>query len=236
MENNSLSLSALLDQLAGLAVFEFTLLGDYIWKSPNLIDHENEVEMQKLPVYYPDNPEAASYRWAYESLKLNAVFPYLIAVGNLFTAVSLFEFYMLQFVHALAGHSGNPINSVKGQGVKRCFYYLRELELAPETLALYEQVQATLKIRNCLMHASGILSWSRENEEVRRICTTGSYLRPEDRHREGKGRKSDGDLTIVKSAFGDRLQVTNMYSFIASSYLRDYFRAMCAAAKDKLCK
>ena len=64
-------------------------------------------------------------RWRRESEKLTRVFPYLIAVGNLFSVVSLFESYLLLLGGKLQDHSGIPLGSVKGQGVTRLFNYFK---------------------------------------------------------------------------------------------------------------
>ena len=163
MNDVSLTLSGQLDELAIYARIEFEGVSDYIWKDPRLIEHETELELQKLPLYFPNDPQIAALRWHRESEKLTRVFPYLIAAGNLFSVVSLFESYLLLLGGNLQNHSGIPLDSVKGQGATRLFNYFKKIiKLPPDAVPLYEQVQAAVKIRNCLAHASGMLAWSRE--------------------------------------------------------------------------
>jgi hypothetical protein len=90
-------------------------------------------------------------------------------------------------------------------------------------LQLSTQVDAALKIRNCLMHASGLLAHSRDAEELRRILKSGTFLLRE--HRKEKGL-----LRIVETGVGQRLQVANDYPWLLSSYLRDFFLDLCQLA------
>jgi len=219
-----------LEELAERASQEFSDAADYIWKSPRLITHETELELKKLPAYFPNDPDHAKIRWQFESDKLKRVFPYLIAIGNLFSVVSLFESYLLLFANEIERRTGKPISSVRGHGVNRLFNYFRELGLALEKVENYHQVQAAIKIRNCLAHASGLLKWSREAQELKRIQKSGSYLSKEHRkRRETSGGEYD-EVQVVTSGLGERLQVNNEYAFIVTSYLSEFFIGTCQLA------
>ena len=162
--------------------------------------------------------------------KLHHTFPYLIAVGNLFTAMSLFESYLLLLAAELQTSTGTPVQDVKGQGISRLFKYLRSVGLAPERIALYDQVQAATRVRNCFMHSSGILSWSRDHHELRRLQASGSYLSPKHRKMRRAKEGTFDELSIKSSALGDRLVVNNQYAWVLCGYLRDYFVAICTEA------
>ena len=84
-----------LGELEWKAVHELNDVSDYIYKSPRLLKHERTLEQQKLDAYFPDGGINADIRWRYESKKLNETFPRLIAVGNLFAVLSIFENYVL---------------------------------------------------------------------------------------------------------------------------------------------
>lgn len=100
----------------------------------------------------------------------------------------------------------------------------------PERSPLHEQVQAAIKIRNCLAHASGMLAWSRENDELRKIQSTGAYLSPQHRKmRMDKGREFD-EVLVGESALGDRLIVDNKYCHVLCSYLHTYYSELCEVA------
>ena len=101
-------------------------------------------------------------------------------------------------------------------------------------MPLYEQVQAALKIRNCLAHASGMLAWFHEEKELRRIQSRATYFSREHRNRQIAKDGTFDEILITQSAMGDRLEVKNEYSFVVSSYLREYFVALCGAAKERL--
>ena len=226
----NLNLSDQLQNLGVRAEREFVDISDFIWKAPRLIDHERKLELSKLDSYFPNHPELKEWRWEMESHKLDHTFPYLIAVGNLFSVVSLFESYLLLLAGELQPHVTVQLRDVKGQGVSRLFKFFRSAGMSPERTPLYEQVQAAIKIRNCLTHASGMLDWSRENDDLRKIQSTGAYLSPEHRQmRLDKGQGFD-EVLLGKSALGDRLIVDNQYCHVLCSYLHTYFSALCASA------
>jgi hypothetical protein len=217
----------ILETLSKGAYREFNDVSDYIWKSPNLIHHETKVEVEKLKEYFPNNFEGAKIRWRFESQKLNNVFPYLIAVGNLFNVLSLFESYLLLLASEIEKSTNVSINSIRGQGINRLFNYFRRLGIDLEQIEPYHQVQVAIKVRNCLVHASGLLAWSREEKELKRIKKSNSFLSKQHRNlRQTQGSAFD-EITIVASSLGDRLQIKNEYALVVSWYLRDFFAGLC---------
>lgn len=229
--NSNSGLSDKLQQLSAGAQSEFTDVSDFIWKAPRLIHHERELELSKLDDYFQNYPELRERRWKMESRKLDLTFPYLIAVGNLFSTLSLFESYLLLLVGELQKYTTVQVHDVKGQGVSRLFKFIRLVGVIPEQVSLHEQVQASIKIRNCLTHVSGILAWSRENDDLIRIQRTASYLSPEHKKmRLERGGKFD-DVLVVESALGDRLIIKNEYCHTLCSYLRSYFSGLCEIAR-----
>lgn len=206
---------------------EFSDIADYIWKAPRLLDHEREVELDKLPEFYPKDPETAEERWRRESRKLDSIFPYLIATGNLFSVTSLFEAYLILLAQDLEKSTGVSISSARGQGASRIFNYLKLIGIKFSSVELYHQMDAALQIRNCLVHASGILSWSRYENELRRIQKSGVFLSPDHRSRRNANKGEINEVQIVESHLGDRIQITNKYSWLACWYFRDYFMGLC---------
>jgi len=216
-----------IESLCNRAYREFCEATDFIWKSPNLIKHETEVELKKLVTYFPDNPKAQRARWDYHSSKLNNTFPYMIAAGNLFTILSLFESYLLSLAINLQSHTVRKVSDEKGQGIIRIFSYLKTLGLTPSNIPLYQQVQAAIMVRNCFAHASGILSWSRDESKLRKLLESGHYLSPDHRRMRVRNNQPFDELSIATFALGDRVAASNEYAWIVSSYIRDYFSMLC---------
>ncbi len=147
-----------------------------------------------------------------------------MSAGNVFTVVSLFETYLLRLCLLIQALSGARLGDTKGQGIPRALEYLRHTGIEGTRLQLWTQVDAALKIRNCLMHASGFLTHSRDAKELRRILKSGTFL-PQ------KHRKNKGIIQIVETDLGQRLQIANEYPWLLSSYLRDFFWDLCQLAK-----
>jgi hypothetical protein len=222
-----------INKLANASYLEFLDISDYIWKTPNFIKKEIELEIEKLNLYYPENKEDQGIRWNHESRKLFKTFPYLNSSSNLFSVASIFEVYLLRLGHEIEIHNDKKLCDTRGQGSARVFKYLRELYVQPEELELWMQVQSAIKIRNCLVHACGILAWSRDEVEIRNIHKNKLFLSKEDReHREKKEFNSD-EVNILASDFGERLQINNMYPWLLSAYFRDFFVELCQLSLDK---
>ena len=159
------------ERLAASAYEEFNNLGDFIYKAPRLVKSERESELAKLERYFPNDSNLRDLRWQAESHNLDHVFPYLIATGNLFALLSLFESYLLALCVGIQSSSTVQIKDIHGTGVGRLFKFLGRLGVAAEDMSLHQQIQAAIKIRNCLIHASGVLSWSTNNEGLLKYST-----------------------------------------------------------------
>jgi hypothetical protein len=214
--------------LAKEAYLEFNDVADFIWKAPSLIEHQEEIERAKLREYFPNDIKKQSWRWWYESSKLKGIFPFLISVGNVFSVVSLFETDLLRLCLLVQGFSGVRLRDTKGQGVYRSLEYLRRMGVGTTHSQFSTPVDAALKIRNCLVHASGFLSYSREEEELKRIVKSRTFL--VGKHRNAK---DDDPVRIIQSDLGVRLHITNEYPWLLSMYLRDFFLELCRLAESR---
>jgi hypothetical protein len=225
-----------LEKLAQSAFNDFSNTADYIWKSPRLIEHETALEIQKLKDYYPNDPDSKRIRWQFEKRKLSSVFPHLIAIGNLFSVLSLFEMYLLLLANELSKVTSVNVKDTQGQGVYRMLKYLRNIGINTNDLEYYYEIQAAIKIRNCLIHISGFIDWAKDGDEIKRLCKNGSYLNKIHRQRRIEiGDKFD-EVELVPTKNGARLEINNNYSFIVTSYLRDYFLNLCKSAQDFIAK
>lgn len=224
-----------IERLRDQAFLEFDDVADFIWKAPRLIESERRLEAVKLDAYFPDDGGHRQHRKEMEQRKLDATFPYMIASGNLYALLSLFETYLLLLCGEIQNLTGKQLSDTKGQGVSKLLAYFKGCGVAPESQPLHDQVMAALKIRNCLMHASGMLSWSKDAPELRRIVKTMSFLSPEHRQRRKKHADRPPLVNVVSSSLGDRIVVQNIYSHVLCSYLIQYFMSLCETFNVAIC-
>jgi len=220
--------------LACIAHQEFADIADYIWKSPRLIESETKIEIEKLKAYFPltddsENDETAKrlrrMRWEHEERKLHGVFPTVMANGNLFTCLSVFETYCLMLCKSIERRSNKLLSDCKGSGISKFFRFLSKVPIDLDQLAFRAEVRSAIMIRNCLFHASGMLEWSRDSEELRKIVAARAYLSEYTRARIS-GREFT-DVEIVNGHLGEQLQVTNHYAHVVANYLKFHFTDMC---------
>jgi hypothetical protein len=228
-------------QLATAAYLEFGDIGDFIWKAPRFIDAERKLEIGKLDAYFPIVGDAdkdtfanklRTMRWADESHKLENVFPFMIASGNLFASVSVFETYCHRLCKEIERHSGLSLSATKGNGISRYFKFLTAVPIKLSDLSFREQVHAALLIRNCLFHASGLLEWSRNSEELRQIISHRRYWAEYTRKRVPEDDSTH--VAVREDADGPRIQITNNYVHTAAHYLKFHFIDLCKEA-EKVC-
>ena len=219
------------ESIENQAIQEFSDISDYIWKSTRLIDHETQLEKEKLRHYFPNDIKSNELRWKYESNKLNSIFPYLIAVGNLFNVLSVFESYLLLLSIEVEKHSSVKLKNIRGNGIKKMFNFFRQVELDIENISHFEQVNASIKIRNCFMHACGVLDWSKEDKELERIQKSLKHLSKEHRNDQLQKKDTDKILRIVNSPLGKKLELDNTYPFLLTNYLRCFFIEICQKAR-----
>jgi len=212
-------------ELAVFAQMDFNFSADYIWKAPTLIEALSEIEERKLKAFR--DPHRARELRRMEQLKLKALFPTFVAQGSLFLVCSLLESYVLQLAAEVQEILKHSLDRAAGSGITKWLTYLRRIGVDTSGIFLWPQVDAALKIRNCLAHAQGAIQLSKDETEIRRIVKSRTFLKAE--HRKRASTHPPVEVEIVKSALGDRLEITNGYSWLAASYLRDYFSDLCLA-------
>jgi len=220
------TLSARLDNFDSQERLHLDAAADYIWKAPKFLEMQERIELEKLEDY-ADYPAARDWRWEFESHRLYAVFPTLMATSNVFVVISLFEFYLLRLVMICRETTSVSPHNAAGQGVQQLLSYLRHLQVNTAEAEYWPQISAALKIRHCLMHASGLLLHSREEPELRRIVHSRTYLSQD--HRRSVP-EDERDVSIVTTPLGERLKVQNQYAWILATYVRDYLSALGRAA------
>ena len=218
--------------LASLASREFSDTLDFVWKSPRFLRDERGREMRKAIKYFPGDIRMSLLRWRHHKHRLNNVFPYLVATGNLFCVMSLFEVYMLRLARTLEEIVGKELKEASGQGVQRVLNFLRDCGIRTNEISLWPQIDAALKIRNCLAHADGLLQWSRDEQEIRRIARSGTFLKYQERAKKRTPQGEFYDVMIVSSDVGDRITISPLYAWLVTYYCRDYFIELCSMADN----
>jgi hypothetical protein len=213
------------------AMDEFGDVGDYIWKLPRFIEQETAREKDKLEAYVPltDDLEAnkkviywRKQRWDHESKKLLQLFPNLIATGNLYSCLAIFEAYCLRLSRLIERRSNLLVKDAKGRGVSKIFSFFKSAGIHHFDLAFVHQVEAALMVRNCLIHAEGLLSWDKDEKSLRRIINKGVFLSPNHQARRKKLNDVPDEVIIVSDEIGERVKISNDYPFVVMTYARGY--------------
>jgi hypothetical protein len=227
-----------LRELAFGADQEFADIADYIWKAPKFIESEIKIELKKLDAYFPltgasENDDTVNLlrrmRWQHESRKLGTIFPYVMANGNLFTALSVFESYCLMLCKVLEKRSSILLSDFAGSGISRYFKFLSRLPIDLNQLAFRSEVRSAIVIRNCLFHANGMLEWSRDKDELLKIVGARTFLSKYTRSKTSE--REAFDVGIVNTDLGDQLQITNNYSHVVTNHLKFHFIDLCKRAQ-----
>jgi hypothetical protein len=231
MNDQHQALHVLLGELEWNAFRDLNDIQDFIWKSPRLLAHETALEREKLATYFPDGGLNADIRWQNESKKLNETFPRLIAVGNLFSALSVFENYVLLLLKILQENVKDIPKQALGHGVAKHLEATKAYGVDPGGLKYYEQIRVAISIRNCLMHASGLLSAFGKAEALKAQVAQRRYMSSNTKSfQTERARPPSRDVVSVEaSELGDKLVITNDYSHTVCSYLREYFSALCGS-------
>lgn len=219
-------------------LIEFEHISDFIWKSHSLISQEKDREDEIYNLYTSEGSnnllEIADLRWEYESFKINQIFPYLINSSNLFTIISILEHNLLKLAKIVEElDSSILLENINGTGINKLFKYFRRRNINLEKIDKFAQIQASIKIRNCFFHASGILVWSKDTIELQNIIKNKTY------YTNGFGASFNNeeakkwDITIKESDLGQQLELTHNYTFILTSYVRDFLKELCHILGDK---
>jgi hypothetical protein len=156
------------------------------------------------------------------------VFPRLLANSNLLLAVSLLEFQTFRLTRIVVRRSAAP---ARLRGIDTLFSVLRQRGIIPESVDLWPQVQAAIKIRNVITHASGLIDLSSEATEIERIVLSQTYLTT--RSRQAVSDDAAPLMVIERSQAGNALRITNTFVWAAVAYCRDFFIGLCMAAFDR---
>lgn len=211
---------------------EFSDAADYIWKSPRLIESERKREREKLEAYHPHGGETATCRSLSEEKKLNDVFPYIIAAGNFYHLLSRFEFYLALLCVQLEKDTEKRLDRKRGNGISDWFKYLEKNRICLKQIETYVQIDAARQIRNCLIHNGGMLKWSTDPDELRKIQKDQLYRAKADRDECKDVEKSPAEVEIELTKDGERLKIDNSYAYMLARDLREFFTEVCRQAAE----
>jgi len=224
----------------GQRVFaEFGDLHDYLWKSPKFIEAERELELEKRQAYFPLNgdPEhdvqalrLRSLRQHLENEKLQSVFPAKVAASNLFILLSVYEFYCLLLAKEVEKMSSKKLADVRGSGLSRIHNYLSQCEIEVPSGLFHEQVRAAGLIRNILFHANGLLSFSRDKDEICRVVKSQSYVTADVRENYREMPPRQPLVQIRPGELGEELSISTVYPHVAAGFARGHLIDLCWSA------
>lgn len=217
-----------ISQILNSATTEWIDIMDFVWKSHYTITHEQAIEAEKVTHYFPDAEKHADIiaaRAAIHKRRWDNTYPYMISSGNLFSTLSLFEAYILRLAIATEQVSEIQVSSTKGVGSEKIFNYFRKLGISPENIAMHEPIKCAQKIRNCLMHAGGLLQLSKDADTIRTIVERKIYLCSEDRGRYTKS--SETELVSIGFYFvGEKISIEHDYPHLLCNYISRYIRIL----------
>ena len=203
---------------------EYSNLGDFIYKLPNFIQAEEELEKRKLDSYFPAGRDdftdkLRALRYDLEFTKIYQKFPVHVANANLFLATSFFEGWLIRLVKKFEERLESDFSIAKGTGFKRIINFLKSSSIDVESYSRIEQIYVAMKIRNFVVHTHGFLDHSRNHQEIRHIVAQGRF-RASDHPRPYDPDSEFWCMKIVTSEWGDTLIISNHYNHLISAYFQ----------------
>ena len=213
------------------AYLEFNDLLDFIWKSPNFIDLEISRELEKINFKIPTNASKKEvldalfykqFRKEFELRKFKERFPVYLNSSNLFIAASLYELHLLRICQYAEKFTDERIRDQNGQGYSKCSNFLKKIGIRRSSLPHFREAEAAIVIRNCLMHAGGVLELSKDRDRIKQIANNDDHLTDYTRSYNIKNKERFARLEIAEDDTGSKLVVPNEYAHIAAAVLRDH--------------
>ena len=219
---------------------ESSSLGDYLWKSPDFINHEIKIEKVKSDSYFPDvgtdedrasNAQLRSIRKFMEESKLFRDFPIFISNANLFITASWYEKHLLLLSRMREAAGYGALQDSPGQGVSRYHKYLSRNGMPSDSLEFFEQVKANILIRNALLHASGDISLSRDAKEIERVVRNQTYREVRSRRENGGILDERGKPEIIIND-GGVIEINRYFAFNALKYFKETLLQICKSMQS----
>ena len=166
-------------------------------------------------------------RKQFEDRKINDVFPAKVAASNLFVLLSVYEFYCLLLAKEVEKLAPKKLAEIRGSGITRIHSYLSHCNIEVPSGLFYEQVGASILMRNILFHANGVLRLSREENEIRRVVRTQSYLPSDVRENFVEHPPEKPLVEIREGELGEELLISTGYPHVAAGFARGHLIDLC---------
>ena len=153
--------------------------------------------------------------------------------------VSLFEIYVFKICSVLETTSSKCLKSVRGSGVDRlCKYLILALQdlgidLDVANFEYLKEIRAAVRIRNALMHASGLLQVCRDRVGIMHIIDNYLYLHESDRRKTIIDDKRH-IIHVVPTESGEQIIVGSLYAWRLAFYCRELIQLLCDELATRL--
>lgn len=209
---------------------EFDYLADCIWKLNEQLDVIKGNELAKLELYHSDDPVGREIRWMFEGPKHETFFPTALNYAFVVLVFITLETQLMRLCDVLYEVKSFPVRAkdMSGSGLERYLSYLTKLAgVSRSKLPNWQAVSKLSIIRNCIVHASGIVSYSNDAQELRSMVRTRSYLTEWHRANLEKYEKNKNGarLDYVGIALSDdveKLVIKQEYTHSVTGYARDF--------------
>lgn len=226
----SLAIQSLSDEIR----HESARMGDFIWKLPTFLQEQERIEIEKLDRYFPGNKALQDLRWEHEVPKLAQTFPRLVAESGLFSVCSFFEWSLCRLAKVVCEHSDGTSLGLEddcahlvGRGMyERAIAVLKSHKIRREMAARWPQVAAARKLRNCLIHAGGVLIQVDRPDELRQIVENHQYFSSDDNSRVN----ADYAAKIMDGPLGPQITLPPRFAHALMPYFVEHFEDMCRQA------
>lgn len=218
----------------------FTNLADYIWKLPRLLDSEIEIEKGKLQEYFPLTGDPAEreavmarrrWRFFHEFGKLLIEFPDFMGSSSFVMVLSRFEYFLLQICKDHEAATGISLAGFERgkRGTERLLKFISAASPEVDPDEKLEQVRNAQTLRNCLVHANGVVTLSTEPAKIRNILKQKLYY-PKGLRKEKDDDKFEHHPKLKSTPLGERVVIPVLHAHWMCYAVREVLMSLCVEA------
>lgn len=218
---------------------DFNDLLDFIWKLPEFVEQQRLIELNKLEIYFPFSGDAdkdqrvlslRNMRTSLHHRRLNELFPDALATSSFLMGVSWHERNLLLLCKKISAKLN--INLGKNHGVGGLWKFLQKSEIPIERSRNYAEVKIAYDIRNCFIHAGGLLEFSNSAAALRSIVNNKTYL-PIRLRTIPQGEHWNPNVDIASSELGETIRLSGNFSYYAANILKENVCDLCDLSTSK---